>query len=72
MRIITLLLIVILSATAIIAAPGEKYTYHTVEKGQTLYSISKMYGMKPADLAQFNGVSPDKMVIRIGQKLLKS
>ena len=69
MRIITLLLIMVLSATAIIAAPGEKYTYHTVEKGQTLYSISKMYGMKPADLAQFNGVSPEKMVIRIGQKL---
>jgi murein DD-endopeptidase MepM/ murein hydrolase activator NlpD len=69
MRIITLLLIMTLSATAINAAPGEKYTYHTVEKGETLYSISKMYGMKPADPAQYNGVSQDKMVIKLGQKL---
>jgi LysM repeat protein/ABC-type branched-subunit amino acid transport system substrate-binding protein len=33
---------------------GKKYFLHTVEKGQTLYSISKVYGVSVADISNDN------------------
>jgi peptidoglycan endopeptidase LytF len=51
------------------AGPNGRFVYHTVEKGETLYSISHMYGLKPQDLAQFNEAIGDKLTIHVGQKI---
>lgn len=51
------------------AGPNGKYIYHTVEKGETLYSISHQYGLKPAEVAQYNEMPADKPTIKIGQKI---
>jgi LysM repeat protein len=51
------------------AEPNLKFIYHTVEKGETLYSISHQYGLKPAEVAQYNDAIGDKLTIHIGQKL---
>lgn len=42
--------------------------YHTVEKGQTLYRLSKMYGKSVDYIKQANGLSSN--TISIGQKLV--
>jgi len=42
--------------------------YHTVRRGETLYSIALDYGLDYRELAQWNGVS-DPSVIRQGQQL---
>ncbi len=41
--------------------------YHIVEKGDTLYSLSKKYGLSVQDIMSINGL--DDVVISIGQKL---
>ena len=53
----------------IIAGPNGRFVYHTVEKGETLYSISRQYGLKPTDVALYNEMSAEKPTIKIGQKL---
>ena len=41
---------------------------YVVKKGESLFSIAKQFGIKPADLAAYNGITnPDK--IQAGQKL---
>ena len=52
-----------------LAGPNGRFVYHTVEKGETLYSISHLYGLKPVDVAQFNEAIGDKLTIHIGQKI---
>lgn len=69
MKIATLFVFLGLSAAAICAAPGANYAWHTVEKGETMYSISRMYGIKPAELASYNDVVGSSMSIKVGQKL---
>lgn len=44
-----------------------KNTSHTVEKGETLYSISKKYNMTVAELQQLNGLTDN--ALNIGQTL---
>ncbi|MFN8310187.1 MAG: LysM peptidoglycan-binding domain-containing protein [Chitinophagales bacterium] len=51
------------------AAPQGQYITHTVEKGQTLYSISKKYGMKPDELARYNNAVGADFKISVGQVL---
>jgi len=46
--------------------PGVAGIYHRVEKGETLWRISKIYSVDLDELAQFNHVS-DNMNIEIGQ-----
>lgn len=41
---------------------------HIVQKGETLYSIGRTYGIKPEEIARFNGISLNSP-IKIGQKL---
>lgn len=36
------------------AQESERYFYHTVEKGQNLYSISSMYGIERTDIMKLN------------------
>ena len=42
--------------------------YHTVKKGESLYSISKKYGKTVAQLKSLNGLASDNL--KIGQRLL--
>ncbi len=52
------------------AASVEK-KYHTVQKGETLYGISKKYGISVEELRKLNNLSKDPS-LRTGQKLLVS
>jgi LysM repeat protein len=45
--------------------------YHTVRKGETLYRISKKYGISVGELRKLNNLSADQP-LRAGQKLLVS
>jgi len=49
------------------AATGKKL--HTVQKGETIYGISKKYGMKPDDLRKLNNLGAEDTV-KPGQKLV--
>lgn len=49
--------------------PNLKFVYHTVEKGETLYSISRQYGVRPQDVAEFNEAIGGKQIVQVGQKL---
>ncbi|MDR0510732.1 MAG: peptidoglycan DD-metalloendopeptidase family protein [Rikenellaceae bacterium] len=48
------------------AATGA--TYHTVRKGDTLYSLARRYGLALDELCRLNGITPSA-TIRIGQRL---
>ena len=61
-------LFVLLSAI-LFAAPNGRFIYHTVEKGETLYSISHMYGLKPNDVVQYNETIGEKLTVHVGQKI---
>jgi membrane-bound lytic murein transglycosylase D len=43
-------------------------TYHTVSPGETLFSISKKYGLTVAQLKELNGIG-EQNLITVGQKL---
>lgn len=53
------------SGTAAAARPGE---FHTVKKGETLYSIALEYGQSYRDVAAWNNID-NPNVIKIGQQL---
>ena len=48
-----------------------KKRYHEVKKGETLYRISKQYGITVDELRRLNKLSPNQP-IEVGQKLLVS
>jgi LysM repeat protein len=48
-----------------------KKRYHEVKRGETLYRISKQYGMTVDELRRLNKLSPNQP-IEVGQKLLVS
>lgn len=48
-------------------AQSEGHFFHTVTKGQGLYSISRMYGVTEADIIKLNPGSD--IVIKVGQQL---
>ena len=52
-------------------AVSTEKKYHTVQKGETLYWISKKYGISVEELRKRNNLSVDQP-IRTGQKLLVS
>ena len=50
------------------SAPNGRSMAHTVEAGQTFYSLSRYYGVRVEDLLEANGLTPgDKLPV--GQKL---
>ncbi len=57
------------------AAPKATVTaekrYHTVQKGETLYKISKKYGIRVEELRKLNHLSANQP-LKTGQKLLVS
>ena len=71
MKMIKKILVSFLVATACItnafAQENQSYFLHTVEKGQSLYSISSMYGVSQADIVKLNPGSDEK--IYIGREL---
>jgi membrane-bound lytic murein transglycosylase D len=52
-------------------AVSTKKEYHTVQKGETLYRISKKNGISIEELRKLNNLSADQP-LRTGQKLLVS
>ena len=49
-------------------AGSDKTIYHTVDQGQTFYSISKMYDVTIADIQYWNGLTTEQK-LSVGQKL---
>jgi LysM repeat protein len=69
MRTLTLSLLFTTLTVLAFAGPDGRFTYHVVEKGQTLYSISRQYGLKPQDLIQYNESIGENMSVKLGQKI---
>jgi len=44
-------------------------TYHTVERGQTLFTIAQLYGRDYREIAQWNNIPPPYNAISPGQRL---
>jgi LysM repeat protein len=49
--------------------PTTKIRYHQVKAGETLYSISKQYGLKVEELLELNRMEPGGVIVT-GQKLI--
>ena len=47
---------------------GSTASFHTVAKGETIYSIAKLHGFKTAQLLQANNLKPDTK-LKIGQRI---
>ncbi|GIV28995.1 MAG: hypothetical protein KatS3mg028_0061 [Bacteroidia bacterium] len=47
----------------------KKDIYHTVKKGETIYSIAKKYNVNVSQIAELNNISTQHKV-KIGEKLL--
>lgn len=58
----------LLLCMVLIGAGTTQEQVHIVQKGETLYSIGRTYGIKPEEIARFNGISLNSP-IKIGQKL---
>ncbi len=56
------------TASVTITTPPQHLPSHTVSKGDTLYSLSRQYGITVAEIKKMNNLSVD--TISIGQKLL--
>lgn len=59
------------TAPAASTAVSADKRYHTVQKGETLYGISKRYGISVEELRKLNNLAPDQS-LRSGQKLVLS
>jgi LysM repeat protein len=57
--------------TSVDTAPQTKAKYHQVRRGETLFRISKDYGLSLEQLCRLNQITPDTP-IQPGQKLLVS
>jgi LysM repeat protein/ABC-type branched-subunit amino acid transport system substrate-binding protein len=57
----------LLLRAAFVEAQDDSVFYHTVERGQTVYSIARMYDVKPEDVFRLNIGSDEG--IKIGYKL---
>ncbi|HRH68963.1 MAG TPA: M23 family metallopeptidase [Flavobacteriales bacterium] len=50
------------------ARNGDERKYHTIRRGDTLYAISRRYGVKVTDLCRINGIN-ERSTLSIGQRL---
>ena len=46
-----------------VAQENQSYFLHTIEKGQSLYSIASMYGVSQSDIIKLNPGSDEKIFI---------
>lgn len=60
-RIIILLLLTGTCQFYVIAQENQSYILHTIEKGQSLYSIASMYGINQEDIIKLNPGSGEKI-----------
>ena len=58
-RIICSLLLASACSIGAIAQENQSYFLHTIEKGQSLYSIASMYGVSQSDIIKLNPGSDD-------------
>jgi LysM repeat protein len=66
-RILALLLLASVTCLFIRAQENQSFFLHTIEKGQTLYSIAKMYDVSKDDIVRLNPGSDQK--IRAGEAI---
>lgn len=66
-KILKLAFLLAFACNAFIAQAQGNGSYHTVEEGQTLYSIARLYGVSPSDIQKLNPEAGD--LIRPGDKL---
>ena len=57
------------SPTAVAVQPGQEPVRHRVGRGETAYSIARLYGVSVRALAEWNGLGPD-LAVREGQYLI--
>ena len=57
------------AAPALEVQDGEEPVRHQVARGETAFSIARLYGVTPASLAQWNGL-PGDLSVREGQQLI--
>lgn len=62
-RIICSLLLASACSIGVIAQENQSYFLHTIEKGQSLYSIASMYGVSQSDIIKLNPGSDEKIFI---------
>ena len=62
-RIICSLLLASACSIGAIAQENQSYFQHTIEKGQSLYSIASMYGVSQADIIKLNPGSDERIFI---------
>lgn len=62
-QILCSLLFVVTYSMGINAQENQSYFLHTIEKGQSLYSISSMYGVSEEDIIKLNPGSDDKIYV---------
>ena len=62
-RIICSLLLASAGSIGAIAQENQSYFLHTIEKGQSLYSIASMYGVSQSDIIKLNPGSDEKIFI---------
>ena len=62
-RIICSLLLAGASTLGAVAQENQSYFLHTIEKGQSLYSIASMYGVSQADIIKLNPGSDERIFI---------
>ncbi len=62
-RIICSLLLASACSIGAIAQENQSYFRHTIEKGQSLYSIASMYGVSQSDIIKLNPGSDEKIFI---------
>ncbi|GAB2960243.1 hypothetical protein GCM10027048_29820 [Hymenobacter coalescens] len=55
-------------APSVAVEPVPASGQHTVQKGETLYAVARRYGLRPADLIQWNNLPPSP-ALRLGQVL---
>ncbi|MGE5309196.1 MAG: N-acetylmuramoyl-L-alanine amidase [Deltaproteobacteria bacterium] len=55
--------------SAVVPPPSPSMAYHTVEKGQTLWRIARMYGVDMSGLMAANGIT-DPRHVSTGQRLV--
>lgn len=62
-RIFCSLLLACACSLSALAQENQSYFLHTIEKGQSLYSISSMYGVTQADIVKLNPGSDEKIFV---------
>ena len=62
-RILCCLLLLSAYGLTTTAQENQSYILHTIEKGQSLYSIASMYGVSQSDIIRLNPGSDDKIYI---------